>query len=229
MNARLLTWAACVLMATVAHAQPAPPPQAAERNSRGSELLKRGQAAEAITELQAAVEMAPEYVTARVNLAYAFEQAGQLSQAIEAYERVLGQDPGHTTARNNLANLYSRSGRHDDAIRELEAILQQKPDDTTARRNLDIATRNKTILGERHQQSARALAAAESRPSDPRAAYDVARVFAQQGDHDKALAWLDKALRLGYDQVEFLRVDPALTALRNDARFGQLLEQRAAK
>jgi tetratricopeptide (TPR) repeat protein len=173
--------------------------------------------------------MAPEYVTARVNLAYAFEQAGRLSQAIEAYERVLGQDPGHTTARNNLANLYSRSGRHEDAIRELEAILQQKPDDTTARRNLDTAKRNKSILDERDQQSARALTAAESRPSDPRAAYEVARVFAQQGDHEKALAWLDKALQLGYDQIEFLRVDPALTALRNDARFGQLLERRAAK
>ena len=91
------------------------------------------------------------------------------------------------------------------------------------------ARRNQALAQERQDQTARALKRADARRNDPRAAYDVARVYAQQGDNDNALAWLTKALELGYDQMDFVNVDPALTALRKDPRFAKLLEERRTR
>jgi tetratricopeptide (TPR) repeat protein len=143
-----------------------------------------------------------------------------------AYQKVLDFDPANTTARNNLATLYSKAGRHDDAIREYETVVARDPGNDVARRNLENARRNKGILAERDERAGRALAAAQARPNDPRAAYEVARVYAQQGDNDRALTWLSKALDLGYDQHDYVKVDPALGDLRKDPRFATVVAER---
>ena len=229
MRATLVAWALCGLTVAVAHAQPSLSDDAIERNNRGAALLKQGKTAEAVAEFRKAVALAPDHATARANLAFAYEQSGQLDEAMAAYQKLLDLEPKNVMARNNLAALYSRSGRHDDAIREFEALLEQDPADATARRNLETAKRNRGILDERDQQGSRAIRAAEARPNDPRAAYDVARVYAQQGDNDKALTWLGKAFDLGYEHTDFLNVDPALSGLRKDPRFGKLLEERGSR
>jgi superkiller protein 3 len=224
----LAAWAFCGLMVAVAHAGQSPSEEAIQRNNRGVELLKQGQVVEAVGHFRTALQMAPGYTEAQGNLAYAYEQSGRLDEAVAAYQKLLELEPKNAVALNNLATLYSRSGRHDDAIRELEALVQADPGSETARRNLETAKRNKGILQERGERSARALKAADARPNDPRAAYDVARVYAEQGDDDKALAWLGKAFTLGYGQLDFVKVDPAFTTLRKDARFGKLLEEQTA-
>lgn len=221
-----MAWALCGLLAAVAHAQSSPPGDAIERNSRGVALVKQGKAAEAAAEFRAAVEIFPKYAAAQGNLAHAYQQAGRLDDAMAAYQKLLDLEPTNATARNNLATLYSRSGRHDEAIREFEALIEREPGNETARRNLENAKRNKGILNERDEASSRALKAAEARPNDPRAAYEVARVFAQQGENDKALTWLVKALDLGYDQMEYVKVDPTFTGVRKDPRFIKILEER---
>ena len=223
-----MAWALCGLMVAGAYGQPAPSEEAIQRNNRGAELLKQGKAAEALADLRAAIDMAPGYVAAQGNLAYAYEQLGRLDEAMAAYQKVLDVEPKNVSVRNNLAALYSRVGRHEDAIREFEALVQQDAADETARRNLETAKRNRNILHERDERSSRALKTAEARPNDPRAAYEVARVYAQQDDSDRALAWLGKAFDLGYEQLDFLKVDPAFTGLRKDPRFDQLLEKRPA-
>jgi len=73
------------------------------------------------------------------------------------------------------------------------------------------------------------LQVVDARPNDPRAAYDAARIFAQQGNNDQALAWLAKALDLGFAPMDYVSVDPALTGLRKDPRFSTLLEERRAQ
>ncbi len=70
------------------------------------------------------------------------------------------------------------------------------------------------------------MKASEARPADPGAAYNAARLYALYGDHDKALAWLATALELGYEQTDFLSVDPSLVSLRKDPRFAKFLQER---
>ena len=229
MRSLLVAWALCALLIGVAHAQQAPSDEAVERNNRAAALLKQGKLEEAVEELRQAVEMAPAYAVAHTNLAYAYDRQGRLDEAIAAYRKVVELEPGNAIARNNLATLLSRTGRFAEAILEFEALLQRDPANATARSNLENARRNQGIVQERDDQTTRVLKAAEARPSDPRAAYDVARFYAQQGDSDKALAWLGKSLELGYDRVDFVNVDPSFGLLRKDPRFEKVLEEWRAR
>ena len=74
----------------------------------------------------------PSTLTARNNLAGAYQTAGRLDEAIPLYEqnledrtRILGpHHPDTLTARNNLANAYQDAGRLDDAIPLHEQTLE---------------------------------------------------------------------------------------------------------
>lgn len=229
MRSPLVALALWALLTGVAHGQERPAGEAVERNDRGAALLQQGKVEQAITEFQQAVEAAPASVVAHANLAYAYERQGRIAEAIAGYRKVLGLEPGNALARNNLGTLYDKNGRYDEAILEFEELLQRDPGNATARGNLESARRNKALVQERQVQIAGALKEAGARPADPRAAYGAARVLALHGDHDNALAWLAKALDLGFDQMDFLSVDPSLAGLRKDPRFAKLLEGRRAQ
>jgi len=199
---------------------------AAQQNARGAALLKDGKLEDAVLELQKAAEAAPSSAVFQSNLAYAYDRQGRIDDALAAYRKVLELDPTNAIARNNLANLYSRKGLYEDAVREFEDLLQRDPANATARTNLENATRSKAIAQERQDQIAVALKGAAATPNDPRAAYEAARVYARLGDADNAFVWLTNALDLGYDRIEYLRVDPSLTSLKTDPRFMKLLEER---
>jgi hypothetical protein len=57
--------------------------------------------------------------------------------------------------------------------------------------------------------------------SGPAAAADL---YADLGDADRALEWLDRAARMGDDREEYWRRNPLLTNLRAHPRFQQILE-----
>ena len=100
----------------------------------------------------------PDYfdtLTARNNLAGAYEDVGRFGEAIELYERVLadrvrvlGPDhPDTLTTRNNLAVAYHSVGRFGEAIELFERVLADRvrvlgpdhPDTLNARDNLALA------------------------------------------------------------------------------------------
>ena len=97
----------------------------------------------------------PDTLTARNNLATAYQDAGRLDEAIPLFERtladserLLGDTHSDTLAsRNNLALAYQNAGRADEAIPLFERTLadseqllgQAHPDTLTARNNLALA------------------------------------------------------------------------------------------
>ena len=109
----------------------------------------------------------PDYfdtLTARNNLAGAYEDVGRFGEAIELYERVLADrvrvlDPDHPdtlTVRNNLAFAYHSAGRFDEAIELLGRVLAEQervlgpdhPDTLTTRNNLAGAYEDVGRFGE---------------------------------------------------------------------------------
>ena len=51
----------------------------------------------------------------------------------------------------------------------------------------------------------------------------AAEFYAVMGDADKALDWLDRAVRMGDDREDWLRRDPLLASIRQHPRFQQIL------
>ncbi len=84
---------------------------------------------------------------------------------------------------------------------------------------------SKGVIEEREAQFAELRSAVEAKPDDPMALYKLGRLYAFYDKNDQALQWINRALEKGYDDVDYLKVDPALTGLREDSRFKELLQR----
>jgi tetratricopeptide (TPR) repeat protein len=207
------------LLVGVAQAQGRPGEEAARQTQRGLALQQQGKHEEAVAEFRRAAEADPGNVSVLMNLAHAYSLQGRIEDAIAEYRKVLAQEPRNVIVQNNLGVLYDRQGRYDEAIEAFDRILKQDPTNPAATKNLEMAKKNSVTAQERDQNVGRAKKAFEARPRDPQAAYGVARAHAIHGQRDEALDWLIKAVDLGYDNVEYLTVDPAFVLLRDDPRF----------
>ena len=200
--------------------------EAVQRNNLGASLLQQGKVDEAVAEFQKAVALDPKYTAAHLNLGYAYDRRVQTEEAMAQYQKVIALEPDNLFAHNNLGVLYDKRGLHAGAIREFERVLQVDPSNATARDNLERAKNSKDIAQEREERFAQARKEVEARPDDPRAAYNLGRLFASYNKKEQALEWLAKALELGFDDVKFLKDDPALAPLKDDPRFTGLLKGR---
>jgi len=200
--------------------------EAIKRNNFGAELVKQGRLDEAVTEFQAAIQSDGQYAAAHANLAYMYDRLGRTDEAIAAYKNVVALDAKNAVAFNNLGVLYVKKESYDEAIQAFEQGLKADPSNALLQQNLASVKKNRDILKEREVRITDARKKADAAPKDPRAAYDVARVYASFDMQDQAFEWLEKSLRLGLDDIKFVREDPVLLGLRRDPRFARLLEGR---
>ena len=197
-----------------------------KRNNFGAELVKQGRLDEAAKEFQSAILADPRYAAAHLNLAYTYDRLGRADEAIAAYKQAVALDPQNATAFNNLGVLYVKKDSYDEAVQAFEQGLKADPSNTLLQQNLANLKKNRDITKEREVRIAEARKKADAAPKDFRAAYNVARVYASFDMQDQAFEWLEKSLRLGLDDIKFVREEPVLRGLRGDPRFSKLLESR---
>jgi Flp pilus assembly protein TadD len=197
--------------------------EAVERDNVGVGLLEQGNADAAIAQFQRAIGLDPKYFPARLNLAYAYERADRIEEAVAAYREAINFEPGNFFARNNLGVLYDKKGQYDSAIVELESALKIEPGNAMALKNLETAKKNQTVIKAREAQILQAEKAAQAKPNDPQASYNLARLYAFYGKKELAYEWLAKALKQGYKDISYLRSDPALHGIRDERDFQLLL------
>jgi len=198
--------------------------EAIKQNNFGADLLKQGRLDEAIAEFQRALELDPSYAPASFNLAYAYERRDRIDDAIAQYKKAIQLEPANVMGLNNLGVLYDKKGLYDEAIAAFEQALKADPSNGTVQKNLANSKKNKDIVKEREARIADARKQAEAQPKDPYAAYNVCRVYAALDMKEQAFEWLGKAMQLGFDDIRFLREDPALAAIKDDPRFKRLTE-----
>lgn len=109
----------------------------------GVEFHRTGQIDAAIQAYQSAIQRAPRFDSAYINLGLAFIQLGQLENAKEVFQQVLTlpdrlETPAsvHTLAHYNLAIILERQGEPDEAIREVQRALAITPNFELAQRLL---------------------------------------------------------------------------------------------
>jgi len=66
-------------------------------------------------------------------------------------------------------------------------------------------------------------------PRDPVVFYNLACSYSLISELDEAFKALEKAVKLGYDDVQHLNTDPDLKNVRTDARYDEILEHIAAR
>ena len=105
-----------------------------------------------------------------------------------------------------------------------EVVLSHRPDDVEALEALGMAY---TQRGEFERGLGVDRRLAELRPQNPRIHYNLACSYALVGDVDLAIASLERAIELGYDDVEHLERDRDLDPIRHDRRFQELVRKIA--
>lgn len=150
---------------------------------------------EAIVQYQKALDLEPDAIT-YFGLVLARAEKADYGTAISEAEKAtkLNDSPLLLTS---LASAYARAGRRADAnrvLRRLEEIWKR-------------------------QGTAPAWHAAGSPYVCP---YEVAGVYAQLGDKDRAFEWLEKAYR-NRSCLYWLRQDPRFESIHSDPRFQELL------
>ncbi|MCU0253978.1 MAG: tetratricopeptide repeat protein [Acidobacteria bacterium] len=113
------------------------------------------------------------------------------------------------------------------AVYEEALAALQQDGEAADPRALAAASANLCDALIQQRQLARALvvcrAAVEANPGEAAAHYNLAGVHALLGQHDAALAELERDVELGDRDTAYLAADPWFGALRSDPRFGALL------
>lgn len=118
-----------------------------DRESRGLRALleldteKPDEIENAVTELQALSEQAPEDVVGRFNLARAYKAKGDLEKARREFLQVLKQSPDLWPAHLLLAEIASQTEKPDEMLSQSAAVLAVQPGNAQARLLRAIALR----------------------------------------------------------------------------------------
>jgi tetratricopeptide (TPR) repeat protein len=148
-------------------------------------------------------------------------EQGDTAGAIREQERILEQDPGNLLSLLDLARAYIDSGDLPKARQALERVRSQYRQNYGLRLHWSLLS---ALEGKRaeafEEMDAGVQKYAGAQIFGPLLA---AEFYAVMGEMDKALDWLDRAVRMGDDRGEWFRRDPLLANLRNHPRFQQIL------
>lgn len=108
-------------------------------NNLGKELLRMGQAQQAIDQFKEALRITPANAEPHNNWAIVLSQAGQLPEAIAHYEQALRIRPLYAEAHANFGLVLLQVGRTEEAIQHYEQALQLQPNDAVSQSNLGNA------------------------------------------------------------------------------------------
>jgi adenylate cyclase len=203
-------------------------PDAAEPHaSRGLSLFISGQFEAAKSEFEVAIKLNPNLFDAYYYYGLACSSNSEFEAAEKMYLKAMEVNPADYQSPLFLAQAYTSLGRKQDEMRvrlgALETIqrhLEMNPHDTRA---LYFGAQNLVLVGENEKGVELAERALGQDQDEPVVLYNVACFYALQGDPDRSIELLTKAVDEGWGDREWLETDSDLDTLRNDDRFKALL------
>lgn len=161
--------------------------------AEGNRAEDAGRFADACARYGEAVQAAPRYAKAHLNLGIALEALGRLAEAAASYEAVLAMEPAHPYAHYNLGKLHFTRGAPQTAERHLRAALECRPEITEAR---IVLAHVLDARGDAAGAAAAFEAALKSRPGDFGAWFGFGQALRRLGRLDEAHAAFERAVAL---------------------------------
>lgn len=93
---------------------------------------------QAVTELKAALDLAPESVRERINYGLALLKAGKTAEGIAELEKAQKQDPSIPHSWFNLGIAYKRDAHYERAIGQFQKMVELVPGEPVSRYNLGV-------------------------------------------------------------------------------------------
>jgi eukaryotic-like serine/threonine-protein kinase len=188
-------------------------------------LWARGQPEEAVALMERAMRVDPENVESKVMIADFLAQAGRLEDAITSYRTIAAAEPSNPRPLLGLAEVLKRRGDIKSAIAVLNKAYQLSGEEhgtrllAAARTEMDYEGAE-IALARDHLGDLQELA--KERYVSP---LDVARLYAQVGEREKAFASLESAVAERSAGLVLLKVDRAWDRIRDEPRFAMLVKR----
>lgn len=207
------------------------PDSAEARASYGLSMFVNEEYVEAEREFVKALELNPKLFEAYYYSGLAYSSQGDFEKAASMYLRASEINPDDYQAPTFLAQAYASLGREHDAMKTRESsvalikrYVEMNPHDIRA---LCVGAGTLCGAGEMEkgmEWAERALALGQD-GNEPVALYNVACLYAMQGDVDRSIELLTRAVEQGFGDRAWLETDSDLDVLRQDHRFNALLER----
>jgi tetratricopeptide (TPR) repeat protein len=170
---------------------------------------------EAIREMQKAIELEPASLSMNANLGHLLTFAGRLSEAKVQLDRTLAMDPNYPITHNRLREWYEIQGQFEDA-RQIGSLnfpgfanIAAHPSAPQYWRGvLEIARQRTQSLGETFSDREFQAAA-----------------WAQLGDYQKSIEWLEKSAADQDDLLPYFVRSPLLAPLHKEESYLDLLHK----
>jgi tetratricopeptide (TPR) repeat protein len=173
-------------------------------------------------------------------LGIAYHQMMQLDAAMRRYRRAIRLDAKYPEAINNLGTIYYAEKRYSKATGSYKHALKLAPASASIYSNLGTAY----FAEKKYKQAWEAYNTAfqldpevfehrntygvllQERTVEERARfhYYLAKIYAKQGQQDRALQYIRKALEEGFTDRKKLLQDPEFASLRDLPEFKELLK-----
>jgi len=209
---------------------------------------------ESESELRRAIDIDSGVINAWIYLAIGLQHLGRFDEAIDVATQALALDPLSPALNLTLGRAHLHAGRPAEALRPLRTAMEIAPGFPFAFQQLGHAFlqlgregegveafRKASAMGGRFEMGHLAYALAVTGEQGAAAEmldqlvhgdaasyvppFGIACAYAGLGNHDAAMAWLDRGYEERAAQMNSILVAPALASLREDPRFGALLSK----
>jgi len=243
----LSLFVALPLTAAKERAVPLPPEklaEAAQLSRKADSLLARKYFEDAVLEYLKVLAITPTDHVVHNKLGIAYHQLQQLDLAKKEYEVARKIKPDYSEAWNNLGTVYYTLKKYGKAVKQYKKAIQLQPKSATAYHNMGAAyfsmkkyeegfeayreafRLDPTIL-ERVSNYGTIIKTAELNQGMNN--FYMAKLYAENGQMEKALAFLLKALENGFNEFEKITKDPDFKVLVQDERLTRLMTNKPSQ
>ncbi|MGD0362303.1 MAG: tetratricopeptide repeat protein [Bryobacteraceae bacterium] len=185
--------------------QQAPQDSAVVWNKMGIAYHQMLQLDAAMKRYQHAIRLDARYAEAINNLGTIYYAEKRYGRATSSYKRALKLAPGSASIYSNLGTAYFAVKKYKQAWDAYNAAFQLDPEVFEHRSTYGVLLQERTV---------------EERA---RFHYYLAKIYAKQGQKDRALQYIRKALEEGFTDRKKMLQDPEFASLRDLPEFKELL------
>jgi tetratricopeptide (TPR) repeat protein len=181
-------------------------------------LLKviRGRRDEAYADIQEVVERDPLNWMAQRRLAGAYVARGRYDEALQIFDRLEAEDPSRTALYWARGSMRLRQGDYELALQEF------------AKERFDFLELTGEAIAHHHlgqrEEAVAALQALISTMGES-SSFQIASVYAQWGDVDNAMSWLERGYVIRDPGLSYLGATNLFDPIKDDPRFKAFLDK----
>jgi tetratricopeptide (TPR) repeat protein len=214
---------------------------AQQSERRGDTFFARKMYEEAIVEYRNAIAVDRYNASTLNRLGLVYHQSQKLPEAERYYREAVKQNPYYLEAMNNIGTLEYVRKRYDRALDHYNRALKLRPESPTILINVgaclfDMKREEEGLkayqraisidprIFDRSSGSGFGTLIQTSQAADPTKNFVLAKFFASNGDKDRAISYLYKAVEEGFKDLDKIKTEPAFAALADEVRYQQLVD-----